>query len=198
MNLISITTLIGGLSLFFFFVAFVLLHILKTPYNPLKDPVSNYAVSKYGYLYNIQAFTSGICVVCLLFILKFKGVFLPSAGYWGFVIYSISRMLIFAFPTDINDVKTVKGKIHTLLAILTFSGIAVGIGFSTPVLQQLLVESGGEIWIDISAKIVYFSAVVFLIYSVIKVRKSMYGLVERLIYIGVLSWLATIYFSLVL
>lgn len=129
--------LIGGLTCLACLIA---LHFLPTGYLPFRDPVSNYAVSRYGYLYRLQAFSSGICTACLFGWLVTNGASVRVLGIAALGFYSISRLLIIFFPTDVKPPWTQTGKIHAILATITFAGIAIAVGFLTPSL--ILLETG--------------------------------------------------------
>jgi Protein of unknown function (DUF998) len=190
--------LIGSVGLLTCFVCLIALHILPTGFNPIHDPVSNYAVSSHGYLYSIQAFASGISGICLWVLLAKSGFSLPIAGTVALFFYAIARLLIIFSPTDVEPPRTTKGIIHALLAVLTFTGIACVAGFLTPPLTSLADWSKVGPGLRAAALLTDVAAIGFLVVCVVRPLRALSGLVERFIYIGTLLWLGIVYWQLFL
>jgi hypothetical protein len=87
--------------------ALLLLHVLPTGYNPIRDAVSDYAIGSHRALF--WTFTTAGAV---------SGLALAVAA---------ARVLIPVFPTDQNGSRfqTPKGTIHMILAVAIFASIAV-------------------------------------------------------------------------
>lgn len=150
MLIFQLFAVLGAAGLLSCMASLIALHILPTGFHPISDPVSNYAVSRYGFLYRLQAFSSGICGVCLLVRLTGTGIVLP---FWRIValgFYSLTRRLIIFFRTDVKPSQTLKGTIHGILAAFTFTGIAFVAGILTPPLISLATWSkiGPELHAD--------------------------------------------------
>jgi hypothetical protein len=182
----------GAAGLVICIASLIALHLLPTGYHPFHDPVSNYAISRYGYLYRIQAFSSGICGACLWGWFARSGINLPAWGTTALLFYSLSRLLIIFFPTDVKPPRTRTGTVHVILATLTFTGIAVATGTLTPSLVSLTIWSN-MIWqLQSAAFLTDVSAIAFVIVYVFRPFHPIIGLVERCIYIGTLLWLAIV------
>ena len=174
----------------------IALHLLPTGFHPIHDPVSNYAVSHYGFLYRIQAFSSGVSGVCLLMWFASSGITLPFLGIVALVCYSFSRMSIIFFPTDVKPPRTIKGTIHIILAIFTFTGIAMAAGILTPSLISLATWSKFGLELHVAALLTYVAAIAFLIVFVVRLFQPIVGLIERCIYLGTLLWLGIVFVQL--
>jgi hypothetical protein len=99
-----------------------------TGFRLIPDPVSHYGVSRYRALYCIQAFSSGIAGAGLLLIITRSGTVMPVFGIITLLCFTLSLMVIIAFPTGLKLPRARTGMIHILLATLTFAGIACAAG----------------------------------------------------------------------
>lgn len=196
MLLTNVLIATGSISLLTCIVSLLWLHLLPTGYNVFRDPVSNYAVSKYGYLYSFQTIATGSTAITLLAILNHLQISLPKKGVVTLGIYALARLFIFLFPTDVKPPATIKGRIHAVLAAVTFTGIAMATSSVTPAL------SANDLWLNassllgIASKMTVFSAIAFLVTWISKPLRIVAGLVERLIYLGLLFWFSIVFFSL--
>ena len=196
MIILQLLIVLGGAALLACIACLVALHLLPTSYLPVQDPVSNYAVSRYGYLYQIQAFSSGICAACLL---AWLVSFLPSSptvGLIGLAAYALSRMLIIFFPTDVKPPMTWKGAIHVILATTSFTGVAVAVGSLTKTLIGVPGWASATLLLRIAQTLTDACAVGFAAVILIAPFRRVQGLVERGIYLGALTWLGTVFMIL--
>ena len=169
-------------------ISLVALHLLPTGYRPISDPVSNYAVSHYDFLYTSQTICSAVCGICLINLFLNSPVRVPIPAIAALGVYSASRLVIFAFPTDIKPPRTARGTVHVILAILTFAGIAVAAGIATPVLVNDVTWSAVGTELRWSAYLIHGAVILFPVVFAFRPLKQISGLVERLIYLGTLSW----------
>jgi hypothetical protein len=193
---VQLFTVIGAAGLLICIVSLIVLHFLPTGFQPIRDAVSNYAVSRYGILYRVQAFSSGICAACLLVIFAASGLVLPVWGIIALVCYALSRILIVFFPTDIKPPYTRTGTIHAILATFTFAGIAFAAGILTPPLTSLAAWSiiGSEL--RAAALLTDVAAGLFIFVLAIHPLERIVGLVERFLYLGTLLWLSILFVHL--
>jgi len=188
---------IGAAGLLTCIASLIALHILPTGFEPFADAVSNYALSSYGFLYRLQAFSSGVCGLCLLAWFADAGLSLSGPGIAALTIYSFSRLLIIFFPTDLNPPRTVKGTIHMILAAGTFTGIAIATGSLTSSLRDIGAWSNIAPALNAAATLTEAAAVAFLVVVVIRPFRKILGLVERGIYLGTLLWLGLVFAHLI-
>jgi hypothetical protein len=188
--------IIGGVGVLCCSLSLIALHILPTGFHPIHDPVSDYAVSRYGFLYHIQAFSSGISGVCLMLWFTNSRISLPFLGIVALLCYSFSRILIVFFPTDVKPPRTFKGTIHVVLAVLSFAGIGLATVILTPSLKNLITISKLGLVLQVAALLTCISAFVSPILFVIRPLKPFIGLLERFIYLGTLLWLGIVFMQL--
>ncbi len=191
-------TVLGALGLLSCVASLIALHFLPTGYHPIPDAVSNYAVSRYGSLYGLQAFSSGISGLCLLGLIAAPGAAMPLGGLVALGCYGLSRLLIVGFPTDVHPPRTRKGTLHAILASFTFAGIAFAAGMLTSSLASLPTWSGAGAELHAAAWLTDGATLVFLVVASIPALRPILGLAERLIYLGTLLWLGILFAELLL
>jgi len=172
------------------------LHLLPTSYHPVRDPVSNYAVSRYGFLYRLQALSSGVCGICLLILLSRQNPALPAWGMIALACYALSRLLIPFFPTDVHPPRTRTGTIHMVLAAITFTGIACAAPALTPALARTAANARIGAGLSTAAWFTDVSAVAFFFAFGFGPTRKVIGLIERGIYLGTILWLGLLFIHL--
>jgi hypothetical protein len=196
MSSFQLFTVVGAMGLLICAGSLIALHFLPTGFHPVRDPVSNYAVSRYGFLYPLQAFSSGICGVCLLALISGLG---PGWPAWGTIAlggYSLARLAIGFFPTDVQPQRTRTGIVHMVLAAITFAGIACAAGALTSSLTRLAIWSGVGAALQGAAFLTEASAVAFVVVISTRPFRPIAGLIERGIYCGTLAWLGLVFANL--
>jgi hypothetical protein len=196
MMALQLYTVIGAAGLLVCLACLIALHLLPTGFHPIHDPVSNYGTSLYGYLYRLQAFASGICGACLLAVFAGTSIPLPFWGIAALGCYSVSRMLIIFFPTDIKPPRTLKGSIHVFLAALTFTGIAIAAGNLTQLLIRVVTWGSWGWELQAAAFLTEGAAVAFFLVFKFRPFRKITGLIERCIYLGTLLWLGIVFMQL--
>jgi hypothetical protein len=192
MSLHVAIVLVGALALLSFLSSIVALHFLPTGYSPIIDPVSNYGVGRFGFLYHLQSASSGIVGGCLFLLLILETTRASALGLSSLAVYAIARLLIGFFPTDIAPPRTATGIIHNVLATLTFLGIALATAFLGAQLSQLGAGSGAHVVISAFACVTQLSAVATVVCFMIPSLHRIAGLAERGIYLGTLGWFTAI------
>jgi predicted neutral ceramidase superfamily lipid hydrolase len=166
----------------------LLLHLLRTGYNPVGNAVSDYGVGRYRVLHHIYVIAIGISGLAMA-IASFGNVLPESAWVIGFLILFFAvRLLIIFFPTDLEGQPTTRtGRIHLALAVVTFATIAIVAGMyeATTI-------------IDIIGWIVVATAIILGIGLVLPRLKPIFGLLERLFYASMVCWFIAVGTELVL
>ena len=105
----------------------VVLHLLPTGLSPLRNAVSQYGITPYRLGYRIQTVSMGISAIGVAVgveELDIQGCTLVVAL---FALVGATRLVIGWFPMDDPDAeRTQTGRRHGLLAIVAFTGIAIG------------------------------------------------------------------------
>jgi len=189
------TTVLAGIGLLALAVALgaqVALHLLPTGYQPVRDAVSDYGVGRYraGYQGMCVALGGSAAVLAAGFARE-AGV-PPGRGLLWLTVFAVSRALIAGFPTDLPGApRTAAGGLHVLLAVVMF-------GSFTAAASTLPGELGGApgwhqradvlhlIGTGVQATLIA-TAVALLVPAV---RRRVFGLVERALYVAIFGWLA--------
>jgi hypothetical protein len=156
----------------------LLLHWLRTGYNPMRNAVSDYGVGRYRILHHIYVVAIGISGLAVA-IESFGNVLPESAWVIGFLIlFFVARCLIIFFPTDLENQQTTRtGRIHLALAVVTFASMAIAAGMYEATTIT-----------DIIGWIVVATAIVLGVGLVLPRLKPIFGLLERLFYASMICW----------
>jgi Protein of unknown function (DUF998) len=162
------------------------LHTLPTGLDPRRDAVSDYGTTSFHIYYRVMVVLLGLGAACLALALHDSGDVRTRGLIWLWI-FAASRILIAGFMTVHPGRKvTVEAQIHWLLAAAAFTSIA----FAAPTISKDL-DLGHTV-----AAVVVASAVATLVTRVVRPWRSVFGLVERLLYISFLAWLIVVASSL--
>jgi hypothetical protein len=168
----------------------LLLHVLPTGYNPIRNAVSDYGVGKYR-VWHRTAVLSLAAAGYALAIASTSSVKPQSDVVIGFLlVFAISRTIIPFFPTDIEgQTLTTRGRIHWALAIISFASLAFATGFYK-----------GTILDDAVGWVVVVAAGLLIASLVLHRRRKIevLGLFERVFYFFMICWLLLTGIELVL
>ena len=162
------------------------LHTLPTGLDPRRDAVSDYGTTPFHRYYRAMVVLLGAGAGCLALALHRSGDVRTSGLIW-LTIFAASRILIAGFMTVRPGRKvTVEAQIHWLLAGVAFTSIA----FAAPTISNDL-DLGQTL-----ASIVIAAAIATLVARVVRQWRSVFGLVERILYASFLVWLIVVASSL--
>jgi hypothetical protein len=192
----SVTILGAAMTSTFAFCAMVLvlaaalvvvrLHTLPTGIDPRRDAVSDYGATPFHRYYRAMVVMLGAGAACLAVALHRTGDVRASGLVWLWI-FAASRILIAGFMTVRPGRRvTVEAQIHWLLAAAAFISIAFA---ATTISADL--DVGNTL-----AKIVVASAVATLLTRAVPQLRSVFGLVERILYVAFLAWLLVVASSL--
>jgi hypothetical protein len=169
--------------------ALVALHVLPTGLSPAKDAVSAYGISRYRGLYRAQTLATGAGAAALAVALAAA---VPTAvpAVIALAALAATRAVISWFPMDAPGAsRTATGRAHNLLAFAAFaaasvSGFMVGLAFSSdPGLSALAATATTIGWVTTAA------SALTLLAAATPALRAVFGLAERLIYLGMLALL---------
>jgi hypothetical protein len=105
----------------------VVLHVLPTGYNPIRDAVSDYAIGRYRAGFWLFVMAGAVSGFALAVALARSDPAKPTLTIAMLLLSGAARLLIPLFPTDQagSRFQTPKGTIHMLLAIAIFASIGV-------------------------------------------------------------------------
>lgn len=180
-------------------LSLIALHLLPTGRDPIRDAVSSYAISRYGALDGVQKFTGGLCTVSLAIALIAGHAPVSAFGLVMLVINGIALLLIVTVPTQATDTKesfsfSLRWLIHTLLALISFSAIALVTGTLTWPILMLPTWHGPGILLLIAGIWTPVSVIIFFIVMAggIAQWRPYFGLIQRSIYLGTICWLGAV------
>jgi hypothetical protein len=176
----------------------VYLHVAPTGLNPVRDPVSQYGITDYFTFYRAAALSLGVSALTLAVALIEALTEANAAGIVFLLILGFARLTIGWVPMDApGAARTRTGLRHNLLATAFFTSATVAAFLFTgtfaddPALADIAPASAVLSW-----AMAVFSALI-LVTSLVGPVKRYFGLVERLLYVAVLAWLATVAIALI-
>src|SRR5918995_2770392 len=112
-----------------FLLNLALLHFLRPDVNPVLDPISNYAVGPYGFLFTAADIGLGLAALALTFGL-YLSISPPGRSYVGLLLlglYGVSVLLSGIFPIDVGGGATTFGTIHNIVGNISFIGFPIAV-----------------------------------------------------------------------
>jgi hypothetical protein len=103
------------------------LHFVRPDVNPVLEPISNYAVGPYGFLFTAAAIGGGLAALALALGL-YLGIAPPGRSYVGLFLlglYGVSELLGGIFPIDVGAETTTAGAIHNIVGNIAFFGLPI-------------------------------------------------------------------------
>jgi hypothetical protein len=173
-------------------VSLVWVHFLRTGHRPLINAVSDYGASPHRLFYRVTVISLGIGALLLMIALA-HGTDIPNGGLIWLGVYGVSRMAIAFFPTDLEGKQvTATGRVHVALAAAAFTAIAFAAADLTPALRD---EPGWDATGLLSG--LRWAVIVTAIGTgvtrvVLPLRRTVFGLVERLLYASSIAFLLTV------
>jgi hypothetical protein len=168
-------------------IGLIAIHILPTGLNPLRDPVSQYHLTRFRPVILVSTLSAAVAGVGAIFALT--GLLGAAATVCDIllILFVVSRALIpFLRMDPPGHSVTSVGRIHTVLAFTAF-GSAIAVAF---VAGGALHDAGWQsqaTWSTIFGVVGSIGAIGLLI-GVIAKRSALFGLFERLIYVGFVPW----------
>lgn len=177
--------------------ALVTLHVLPTGLSPVADPVSQYGISRYKVGYRVLTLAMAVAGAAVALGLP---VALPGAvdGVLVWVwLFAVARAVISWAPMDEPGARpTGRGLAHLGLAMVTFLAAALmGLRLGR-VLEHSSTWPSTAGLLRVLGVYVAAAAVATLVAGPLRVLgQSVFGLVERALYAGILLWLAVVGWS---
>lgn len=174
-------------------VTLVWVDVLRTGHSPARDAVSDYGAGPYRWFYSTIVVSLGLGALLLLLALA-RGTDVAAGGLIWLGVYSVARMAIAWFPTDLEGKPvTPVGRAHLALAASAFAAVAFAAVDLAPALSDEPGWDGADSLIGALRWALVITAVATLVARVvIPVRKVAFGLVERLLYAASIAFLAVV------
>ncbi len=166
------------------------LHLARTGLSALRDPVSGYALTRYRSAYTVAAGAAAVTGVAVaLLISQIPG---TGAAVGSLSAFAVARALIPLFPMDApGTARSVRGRTHSILATVAFATVT-----ASAFLAWYPLAAAGE---HLLSSVSLTAGALMAIGSVIVITgaahpgpRRLFGLAERLIYLGFIGWFAAV------
>jgi hypothetical protein len=180
---------IGGIATFLFNL--IALHFLRPDVNPVLEPMSNFAVGPYGFLFTAADIGGGLAALALIFGL-YLGIAPPGRSYIGLFflgLYGVSLLLSGIFPIDVGGETTTAGAIHNIVGNIGF------FGFPIAVILLSLGMGKDERWRSLRLPALALAGVVVVTIILTMVGFNIgigYGVTQRLFNVAAMLWMLVV------
>ena len=170
----------------------VWLHVLPTGYRPIRNAVSDYGVGRFAHLYRAQTAASAIAALLLAGALSGGVDPTPILVVFLLLVFAAARLLIPWYPTDLDRAQPTRtGRIHVLLAGLAFGSIAWA-SASLPDRVDWPGVHGTLVALGWAVVVLAVGCGLCMSRALHQATEPFFGLVERLFYAAMLTWLALV------
>jgi uncharacterized protein DUF998 len=169
----------------------LLLHVLRTGYDPIRDAVSDYAIGRYRAGFWVFAVAGAVSGLALAIALAQSRPPKPTLTVTMLVLSAAARFLIPMFPTDQSGSRfqTAKGTVHMVLAVTIFASIAVAASTLGGTLGREPAWHAVKGLVDGWLPWVITGTAVATGLAIKAPRlQPIFGLIERLYYLSSISW----------
>mgnify|MGYP003286658110 CR=1 FL=1 len=170
-----------------FLLNVAVLHFLRPDVNPVLEPMSNYAVGPYGFLFTAADIGLGLAALALTFGL-YLSIAPPGRSYVGLFLlglYGVSVLLAGIFPIDVGGEAATFGIIHNIVGNISF------FGFPIAVILLSLGMGKDERWRSFRppALVVAFAVVLTVILTIVGSNIGLFGVTQRIANATQLLWI---------
>jgi hypothetical protein len=180
-------------------VALIVLHVLPTGYDPVRDAVSDYGVGPYRRWFWLQAVAGGVGCLALGIALAQLHPITPVQAVVALIVTAVARFLIPFFATDQHGSRfqTAHGIVHMILAVIAFGGLIWAATGLWSTLRHYQSWHGAEGALTIIPWIM-LGSVIALVLAIRGPRlHPLFGLFERLFYLSSITWVLIVAINLV-
>ena len=187
-TVLALITIVGIVD---FLLNFTALHFLRPDVNPVLEPISNYAVGPYGFLFIAADIGLSLAALALAFGL-YLGIAPSGRSYFGLfllALYGVSVLLAGIFPIDVGGEATTFGTIHNIVGNISF------FGFPIAVILSSLGMGKDERWRSFRRPALALSMVVVLTVILTIVGSNLgigYGVTQRIANVAALVWMLAV------
>jgi hypothetical protein len=170
--------------------ALIMVHLLPTGYNPVRDAVSDYGVGAYRGWFWLQAVAGGVGCLTLGIALAGLHPFTPTQVVAALIVTAGARFLLPFFATDQHGSRfqTRQGTVHMILAVIAFGGLVWAATGLWSTLRRYPGWNGAEGALTILPWIMLGSVIAVVIAIRGPRLKPFFGVFERLFYLSSITW----------
>lgn len=183
----TVTALVTMLAALVVLLALVAAHLMRTELSPVSDPVSAYALTRARAAYAIAAVAAAVAggAAAMLLSTRTGGGGAAVVLLW---IFAVARLVIPLIPMDRPGTPpTTRGRLHNLLAIVAFASVTAA-AFTAIAPLATAGDSGLALGTKIAAIAMALGSVAVIAASAVPLLRRVFGLAERLIYLGFIAW----------
>ncbi|MET0812578.1 MAG: DUF998 domain-containing protein [Microbacterium sp.] len=186
MNPLATPLLLLGASLTL--ISLIVVHLLPTKLDPLRDPVSRYGITAFrGWYWSAAAGAALAGVGGALFFSAIPGV-IAIVTTVLLSVFAVARALIGLFPMDAPDAaKSRTGRIHNLLAFAAFASVTAAAFTGAGALHDAGAVALSP-WSTALGAIMAAGTIGVILTTASSALRGLFGLTERLIYVGFIAW----------
>jgi hypothetical protein len=181
--------------------ALVVLHMLPTGLSPMHNAVSQYGITRYRLGYRVQTISFGVAAAAAAVGLADAAPGRARALIALILVFALARLVISWFPMDEPGAEpTNHGRMHGVLAIVTFLAIAVAARRLGTVAQQV---PGWTTFSTVSTVIAWLMVASLVAMAVVGrnarvngAGRSYFGAAERTFYLAIVAWLVLVGYAL--
>jgi hypothetical membrane protein len=185
---IAVLTIVGIVD---FLLNVAVLHFMRPDVNPVLEPMSNYAVGPYGFVFTAADIGLGLAALALTFGL-YLSIAPPARSYIGLfllALYGVSVLLAGIFPIDVGGEATTFGTIHNIVGNVSF------FGFPIAVILLSLGMGKDERWRSFRRRALALSMLVVLTVILTIVGSNLgigFGVTQRIFNVAALVWMLAV------
>jgi hypothetical protein len=175
-------------------LALILLHLLPTGYDPIRDAVSDYGVGPERRWFWVQVVAGGLACLFLAIALAQLHPFTPTQAIAALIVTAAARLPIPFFATDQggNRFQTTHGIVHMILAVLAFGGLVWAATSLWSTLSHYPAWHGAESVLTIVPWVMLGCVIAVVLAIRGPNLKPFFGLFERLFYVSSFLWFFTV------
>jgi hypothetical protein len=177
--------------------AVIVLHILPTGLSPMRNAVSQYGITRYRLGYRVQTIAFAVAGAAAAIGLAEAAPGRARALIALILVFVLARLVISWFPMDEPGGKlTNTGRMHGLIAIVTFVAIALAAGRLGAVAKEV---PGWATLATVSSVIAWLMLASLIAMMVVRrgarvthSTPNYFGAIERVFYLAVVAWFALV------
>jgi hypothetical protein len=167
-------------------LSLVVLHVVPSGLNPLRDPVSQYGITRFRGWYAAAAISASAAGIGAIVV--FAGVPGSIATVILLAVFAAARIVIPFVPMDAPDTgATRRGRMHNVLAFLAFGAVTAA-GFVAAGILHDAGHGGASTLSTVFAAVMAVGAIGLLVTRLSHRMRGLFGVAERLIYVGFIAW----------
>ncbi|WP_157813896.1 MULTISPECIES: DUF998 domain-containing protein [unclassified Microbacterium] len=168
-------------------LSLIVVHLLPTGLNPVRDPVSQYGITSYrGWYWSAAGGAAVAGIGGVLFFAPTGGV-ISTVTIVLLAVFAVARAAIGFFPMDApGSGRTGTGRTHNLLATAAFASVTAAAFTGAGALHDAGFPDASA-WSTACGVVMAVGAIGVLI-TARRERLGLFGLTERIIYLGFLAW----------